>query len=160
MKILFFISFLLIGCTTINKTTTDFVYHNVSKDDTVLVDDDYYDSKTNIYFSKALINDNTLEYKETKFTVKLSEEKKKELFKLYQSLNIPNPNRCIYDKSNGKILSKSVIRFYINKAKWEDENCNIDVEDKKFTELWGAIDKTVASTPEYKKAFKEYFIGK
>lgn len=160
MKILFFISFLLIGCTTINKTNTDFVYQNINKYDTVLVDYDYYDSKTNMYFSKALINDNTLEYKEIKFSMKLSEEKKKELFKLYQSLNISNPNRCIYDKSTGKILAKSIIRFYSNKTKWEDEQCNIDVDNKKFNNLLGEIDKTFVSTPEYKEAFKESFIGK
>lgn len=158
--ILFIILLIFLECRSQNiDTDYNFTYHHISYVDNKVFDEYIYDSKTKVYISREMKDFASNEIEEKKIHISIKIEKLQKLHHLYLLLKMANPNQCIYNRNNSnEILDKSIIRFYSNEIGWEDENCNIEMENVNFNHLWGAIEKTIASEPEYKEAFE--FIGK
>ncbi|MGC5744481.1 hypothetical protein [Chryseobacterium sp. NFX27] len=151
---------LFFGCQTVQtKPDYNFKYHEFSYDNSKVVWEIMYDSKTGVYEEKVLEKLDDKDFSVDKISVFLKQEDLKKIYDMYLSLQQINPNDCIYS-NNGELVFKSTLRFYANKSKSDDLKCNITIENKKYSNLWGEIFQKIKASDSYRNAYPEEFIGR
>lgn len=145
----------------LNRSGIDFIYSRIYYEDSKVVESIIYDSRTGLYSYKEL-NFGFGDDKNISTKIELSEEQLRNVYKLYQSLDLKNLCECLY--LDGKLFYKSSIIFtkaHVKYDKLDNVDCTLNkIDIDKYSKIETLVYDFITSSPAYKKTFYWEFIKK